>query len=339
MTGVAELDHLFLPAKFHWLHQFQPQIMSQARRLCCIGDYLVWWLTGNHLTEAGAAGLTGLVDIHRLRYWTDALRRIELPVEWLPEILRAGRHAGQLRSERSPGMGPGQRVSSHHGLSRSIRRRNCAGNFKPGGVSETTGTVLATVHCTDTWSGSRRPGVFRGPSFAEGIYYEMVFSELSAGLLERYRNTLPDRPSFAELDTLASAVPAGAEGLRLQPGAAGRSAEDMFLNRTSKHQRGHEVRAILEAVACELNRQVKLLCGEHKPAVVRAAGGGATAAYGSELKAKLWAARCKLSGVRNPQAWARDVGAGPGRLIDNSISRQLTCRRPGFHLLQQLPAI
>jgi sugar (pentulose or hexulose) kinase len=52
------------------------------------------------------------------------------------------------------------------------------------------------------------------------------------------------------------------------------SVEKMFLNRTSKHQRGHEVRAILEAVACELNRQVTLLC-QGRPKVIYAAGGGA----------------------------------------------------------------
>jgi xylulokinase len=284
LTGVAELDHLFLTAKFHWLHRFQPQIVSRARRLCCIGDYLVWWLTGNHLTEAGAAGLTGLVDIHRLLYRADALRRIELPIEWLPEILRAGREAGPIRSERIEEWGLAEDCRLSMGCLDQYAGAIGAGNTQSGGVSETTGTVLATVHCTDSWSDAHRPGVFRGPSFAEGMYYEMVFSELSAGVLERYRNALPDRPSFAELDMMASAVPAGAEGLRLQQDAARRSAEDMFLNRTAKHHRGHEVRTILEAVACELNRQVKLLCGEYKPAVVRAAGGGANSKLWLKIK-------------------------------------------------------
>ena len=283
-TGVAALDHMFLPAKIQWLHRFQPQIMAEARRLYCVGDYLAWWLTGNHLTEAGAAGLTGLVDINRLQYWPEMLRRINLPSEWLPTILRAGRDAGPIRSEfvREWALANDCRLTL--GCLDQYAGAIGAGNTNPGGVSETTGTVLATVHCTNSCSAPCRPGVFRGPSFAEGIYYEMVFSELSAGVLERYRNSLSDRPSFPELDTLAANVPAGAEGLRLHPDAPGLSPTEFFLNRTSKHDRGHEVRAILEAVACELNRQVSLLCPEGTPAVVQSAGGGANSALWLKIK-------------------------------------------------------
>jgi len=112
------------------------------------------------------------------------------------------------------------------------------------------------------------------------MYYDMVFSSLSAGVLERYRNGRPDRPSFAELDKLAAAAPAGAEGLQLRSLAALSRGDDMFTNRSAIHHCGHEVRAILEAVAAELARQVILLCGANRPRVLRAAGGGA--------RSKLW---------------------------------------------------
>jgi xylulokinase len=281
-TGVPELDYQFLPAKILWLQQFQPHIMSEARRLCCISDYLVWWLTGNHLAEAGLAGLTGLVDIHRLRYWPEALQRIQLPEEWLPAIVRAEHDVGPLRREPVEELGLPEDCRLIMGCLDQYSGAIGAGNVEPGGVSETTGTVLATIRCTARRSTECRPGVFQGPSFAEGIYYEMAFSELSAGLLERYRNALPDRPSFAELDAWASAVPAGAEGLRLSPDAARKTGGEMFVNRAPFHTRGHEVRAMLEAVAQELRRQVALLCGDAWPSIVRAAGGGANS--------KLWLA-------------------------------------------------
>ena len=96
ITGVAELNHLFLPAKILWLHENEPDIMSRTRRLCFLSDYLVWWLTGNHLTEASLAGLTGMVDIHRLQWWPEATRLVAVPAEWLPRIARAGCDAGPL---------------------------------------------------------------------------------------------------------------------------------------------------------------------------------------------------------------------------------------------------
>ncbi len=298
-TGVAELNHLFLPVKLHWLHQFQPQVISQTRRLCCISDYLSLWLTGNHVTEAGTIGLTGLADIHRLRYLPDVLEQVGLPIEWLPDIVRAGRDAGEVRRELIEAWGLSDDCRLTMGCLDQYAGAIGAGNFDPGGVSETTGTVLATVHCTDKWSESSSAGVFRGPSFAEGIYYEMVFSELSAGLLERYRCSLPDRPTFAELDTLAANVPAGAEGLRLYANAAQRPIEEIFLNKRPKHHRGHEVRAILEAVACELNRQVDLLCPDGRPPVIHAAGGGATSPLWLSIKSDIL--RCPVQPVTCPE--------------------------------------
>jgi sugar (pentulose or hexulose) kinase len=280
ITGIPTLDHLFLPAKIRWLHQFEPALMSKTRRLCCMGDYFVWWLTGNHLTEAGLTGLTGLIDIHRLQYWSEALRQLDLPIEWLPKIVRAGRDAGRLRSEIVIQLGLDEKCRLVMGCLDQYAGAIGAENVACGGISATIGTVLATVHCTGTPSVRLRPLVFQGPSFAEGVYYEMVFSELSAGVLERYRNGLPDRPAFEELDDMAAAVPAGAEGLRLSPDAALRKSGEMFMNRSAIHHRGHEVRAILEAVAAELRRQAMLLCGERRPQSLRAAGGGANS--------KLW---------------------------------------------------
>ena len=32
VTGIPALDHLFLPAKIRWLHQFEPALMSKTRR-------------------------------------------------------------------------------------------------------------------------------------------------------------------------------------------------------------------------------------------------------------------------------------------------------------------
>ena len=55
--------------------------------------------------------------------------------------------------------------------------------------------------------------------------------------MERFRNSLPDQPSFVELVQLAARAPAGAGGLRLRPDAAHREVCDIFLNQTSAHHR------------------------------------------------------------------------------------------------------
>lgn len=308
-TGVPELDCLFLPAKVIWLHRHEPEVMLKARRLCSISDYLVWWLTGNHLTEAGLAGLTGIIDIHRMCYWPEAVRHLDIPIEWLPEIVWAGSDAGQLRGETAQEFGLPSDCRLTMGCLDQYAGAIGAGNIEPGGVTETTGTVLATVRCARGFSTNVSTGVFQGPAFAPGIYYQMVFSSVSAGLLEKYRDQLPDHPTFTELDELAEQVPAGAGGLQLHPDALQRDATEMFIGRDMSHHRGHEVRAIMEAVAFELLSQVTTLCGPDWPSSVRAAGGAARSKLWLKIKSQTLG--CPVLAVNCPET----TSLGAFRLI------------------------
>ncbi len=313
ITGVAELNHFFLPAKILWLHQNEPDIVSRARRLCTLGDYLVWWLTGSHLTEASLAGLTGMADIHRLRWWPEATRLVGLPSDWLPQIVRAGSDAGRLRADRAQALGLPGDCRCIMGCLDQYAGAIGAGNVVTGRVSETTGTVLATVRRANRFRSSASLGVYQGPASVPGEYYEMMFSSLSAGLLERYRNELPDRPTFAELDTLAAKVPAGAEGLQLHPLAAQQSVREMFVGRTSTHRRSHEVRAIMEGVAIELRRHVTTLCGDNWPASVQAAGGAARSTVWLQIKSEILG--CPVKAVVCPEPTCM----GAARLAQSTI--------------------
>ena len=274
-TGLPSVDHHFFPAKLRWLQQHEPRIIDETRRLALISDYLTWWMTGNQLTEAGAAGLTGLVDIHQLRWWPEACQRVDLPLDWLPTIVRAGTDVGLLRRDVAEAFGLPPDCRLIVGCLDQYAGAIGSGNLEPGSISETTGTVMATVRCSDHFEKNGPAEMYQGPSFKAGQYYQMVFSDFSASLLEKYRNALPDLPSFAELDKWAASVPSGAEGLSLHPDAPNRIGTDLFLNHREDHTVGHEVRAILEAVASELNRQVHLLCQQCQPKEVRSIGGAA----------------------------------------------------------------
>ena len=215
-TGIPQVNHQFMPAKLLWLQQHRPETWAQMDRICLISDYLTLLLTGKHVTEAGAAGLTGLVDIHRCQWWPDMLPGLDLDQSCLPAIVPAGTDLGPIARRPPNASGCRSRAGSIVGCLDQYAGAIGVGNVEPGMISETTGTVLATVRCADRFSARLGPAVFQGPAFREGLYWQMAFGDVSANYLQWYRDQLPDRPDFEQLTALAEPIEPGAEGLRLR---------------------------------------------------------------------------------------------------------------------------
>jgi xylulokinase len=294
-TGIPAVNRQVMAAKLLWIQRKLPQTWKRAAKICLISDYLTLLLTGRHVTEAGAAGLTGLLDIHRCCWWPEVLAQLGIPQALLPQVVRAGSDLGPIaRSDTK---------LSRLGLSSDCRFIvGCldqyagaigAGSVTIGSLSETTGTVLATVRCTDRFDPVPSSGMFQGPAFTKGVYYQMAFGETSANYLEWYRKQLPDRMDFDQLVALASHVKPGADGLRLRTDVAvtgedaAISPNEVFEGVTPAHTTGHMVRCIMEAVAHALREQVTVLADDTAPSGIRSVGGGARSDLWLQIKADI----------------------------------------------------
>ena len=286
ITGVPALTQEFMIAKLLWLQAHDPRRCSRARRLCLLSDYLTLRLTGRHVTEAGAAGLTGLIDIHRLEWWPAITQRVHVDTLKLPRIERAGADLGPLLPEAANELGLPQSCRFVVGCLDQYAGAIGTGNVLPGRLTETTGTVLATVRCGDKFVPRPGANIIHGPGFAPGIYYQMVFGNTSANLLEWLRESLPDRPDFAALDRLAANVPPGSEGLQASAPPSGQ-CRAIFIGRTERHTTAHAARAVLEAVAFALADQVEHLCGQDHPTLIRSSGGAARSNLWLQIKANV----------------------------------------------------
>jgi xylulokinase len=284
-TGVPQVSLQFMVAKLLWTQRHSPAIWKQTARLRLISDFLTHLFTGKHVTEAGAAGLTGLVDIHRCQWWPEMLARFEIDRRILPSIVRAGTDLGPITNEASQWLGLPESCRFVVGCLDQYAGAIGAGNIEPGMLSETTGTALATVRCADRFVAKARPGVFQGPAFREGLYWQMTFGDVSAAYLQWYRDRLPDRPDFEQLTALAGSIAPGADGLRLKTDRPLAEAATIFEGVTAQHTRGHEVRCILEGVAVALREQIGVLSGDAMPREVRCAGGGARSDLWLQIKA------------------------------------------------------
>jgi xylulokinase len=284
-TGLPSISLEFMAAKLLWLQTESPDVWCRARRLCLISDYLTLLLTGKHVTEAGAAGLTGFVDIHRCDWHSEQLNRFAIDQRLLSSIVRAGTDLGPITLDAARRFGLPEKCRLIVGCLDQYAGAIGTGTVEPGMISETTGTVLATVQCCDQFDGCTRTGIYQGPAHRAGLYWKMTFGDVSANYLEAFRSQLPDRPEFDELVALAANVKPGAAGLRLKTDACSRQTAEFFTGLDARHTRGHQVRCILEAVGGALADQVDSLADGRPPSEIRCAGGAARSDLWLQIKA------------------------------------------------------
>ena len=287
ITGVPAVNIQFMLAKLLWLQREQPKVWSSAARLCLISDYLSLLFSGRHVTEAGAAGLTALVDIHRCQWWSEMLAKANVDPAGLPEIVRAGTDLGPITGAAAAKFALPAACRFIVGCLDQYAGAIGAGNVESKLISETTGTVLAAVRLAEEFAIDLPAAVFQGPAFAEGQYWRMAFGEVSANYLHWYRDQLPDRPAFEILTELAATVAPGADGLTLATDSPPSTPEAVFRGWTAHHTRAHAVRAILEVVARALGGQVASVAGATLPAEIRSAGGAARSAVWLQIKADM----------------------------------------------------
>ena len=282
VTGLPSVGALAAPAKLKWMAKHQPEILAATRRFCLIGDFLTLWFTGRHVSEAGATGFTGLLDIHQLSWCPEVEQGTGFSRSCLPSVLRAGADLGAIRSEAAEALTMNPSCRFFLGCLDQYAGAVGAGNTLPGAVSETTGTVLTTIQCSDRFS-EMGGGYYQGPAFREGWYWKMMVAERGASLLEAFRNAQPDRPEFPVLDAEAASTPPGAEGLRLVA-PIGTNPRDAFSGISTHHNRGHFARAIMEAVAFALASQIQILCA-NPPSELRCCGGANRSRVWLQIKA------------------------------------------------------
>ena len=143
--------------------------------------------------------------------------------------------------------------------------------------------MLATVRSASDFAPTAESPVFWGPGTAPDHYYQMVFGDVSANLLEAFRNALPEPLDFDTLGNLAAA----ATGNQLTLPREWDTPELLEHVRTwaKTENTGEAVRAILEGVAKALDQQVKQLCGAKRPPAIHSVGGAAKSNLWMQIKA------------------------------------------------------
>lgn len=272
VTGMPKISRQMMPVKLHWISKNQPEVWRKARYLCSISDYLTFWLTGEHLSEAGAAALTGMVDIHKLKWTEQSIDVLDLDHIKLPRIVRGGQTVGKLRSKVASELGIHLDCQFVMGCLDQYAGAIGAGNTKIGAISETTGTVMATVSLAENFNaGLQHSAVIQGPAFAPGQFYRMVAGDVSANLIEKYREEKAPEKTYQQLDALASGAVAGLDN---KTGVLTKDMTD-----------GQQMLLIYKRIAAALAKQVSQVAPDHSAREIFCVGGAAASDCLLKLKA------------------------------------------------------
>ena len=283
-TGIPAISPEFMVAKLYWFREMHPEVIAKTAKLCLISDYLTLWLTGKHVTEIGAAGLTGLLDIQDQNWCPRALEHFQVNPGWMPTPMPAGSNLGALHPDLQSALNLPDACQFILGALDQYAGAIGVGNIRPGSVSETTGTVLATVRCTDQFDPQPDSGIFWGP-IPDDLYYQMVFGDLSAGLLDFYRTQLTDPPTFAQLDEAAACIAPESLECTLPLTESTASIHATLCDWARDLPQGQATRAIFEGVAHALHEQLCLLCKGTLPGHITCAGGAAKSDLWLQIKA------------------------------------------------------
>jgi xylulokinase len=326
LTGNRALTGFTAP-KLLWLRTHEPDAYARIARVMLPKDYVRLRLCGEHAIDAADASGTLLFDVARRRWSDEVLSALDIPREWLPDVLESPEVSG-LTSDGVPvAAGAGDQAAGALGV----------GVVEPGPVSVVLGTSGVVFAGLDAYRAEPRARVHVFCHAVPDAWHAMGVMLSAAGSLRWLRDTCAPGAGFGDLVGEAESWEPGAEGLTFLPYLAGErtphadpSARGAFTGLSVRHDRGALTRAVLEGVACGLRDCLDLVreVGA-QPSVGRASGGGAR----SELWLRIVASALELPlerlAVEEGAAYgAALLGGVAGGVFADPVEAAAACVRP-----------
>jgi gluconokinase len=262
--------------KIAWLKNNDKERFKQTSKFLSIKSYIIQQLTGEYMIDYSLASATGLLNIHKVKWETEALKYAGINTTMLPELAPVFASAGKLRKAYQNSLGLPADTKIIIGSSDGCMATLGAGVWGEGKATisiEDSGAVrvvgkkvlqdekqrffnyLLTENCY----------VSGGPTNNGGIIFEWFARQFGD-----FKNPFDIDHSVQELIAEAAKVPAGSDGLLFLPYLLGErapiwnaNARGVYFGLNIKHERQHFVRAAIEGVLYEIYSIGKIL-EEHR---------------------------------------------------------------------------
>ena len=251
--------------KLLWLARHEPETLARVGRVVDLHGFVVQRLTGRWQTSIASADPLGLVDLSTGEYDAGLLAACGLSTEHMADLVAPGTVVGPLLDDVADRLGLARGTMVVAGAGDGQAAQLGTGITDPGTafVNLGSGIVSGTVSRDYSYAREYRtlfaatPGSFSLETFMGGGTFNLTW------FVERFSAVDPralglDVSAESILETAASQLPPGAEGLMVLPYWTGaltpywdHDAKGVILGLTGIHGKSHVYRALLEGIAFE----------------------------------------------------------------------------------------
>jgi xylulokinase len=289
------LEGFTLP-KVLWLRNQEPAAFRRLSKVLLAKDFIRFRMTGALATEPSDASGTLMFDTARVRWSTDIMGAVGLPMALLPEVGGSSEALGRLSAQAAALTGLAEGTPVVGGGADNACGAAGVGAVTPGQAVAswgTSGTVLAPTDRPRVDPGLR---VHTFCHVVPGLWYLMGVVLSAGGAFAWYRDQLARGANDTSLNDEAASAPIGADGVTFLPYLQGErtphrdaSARGALLGLSLAHTRAHTSRAVLEGICFALRDSVSILEGLGiAPDHLLLTGGGARSPFIRRLQAEVY---------------------------------------------------
>lgn len=339
-TGQVSIVPTWPAAKLLWLRRNQPTLCQRISKVLLIEDYLLWRMTGEFATENSLVCSTTYWNIQTQHWWPEMLDSIGILTSQLPEIRQPGEYLGKLTVQAAGELGLTPDTAVCMGALDQACGAIGVGNTRPGVISENTGAALA-ICATQGLNQLVFDPCARMPVHCHGLAGQYMYHTFTSGgmVLRWFRDRFcveemaeaarQNRDVYTKLSALAATAPAGCDGLVALPHLQGAMAPEdnpnargVFFGFTLRHEKAHFIRAVMEAIAFTVKRNLDALetIGITTDEI-RVLGGGARSDIWNQIKADVTGKCIVRTATEEAACLGAAILAGVGAGIYSSVDQ------------------
>ena len=303
ISGQPDIVPTWPAAKILWMRKNEPELFNKVSRFLLLEDYLVFRLTNKYVSEGSLLSSTLMFDINTGQWWQDMLKFIGISAGQLPEITKSGQIISEITDKAANETGLCKTTIVVSGAFDHAASAIGSGNTGFKFMTESTGSTLAI--CANV------PEPVYDPMRIIPCHYHaipdayfllpwcqtagMVYKWFRDEFYNEIKSGVKSNPEalYKLMDDSAAAISPGSDGLLLLPHLAGAftpesnpNARGVFFGISLQTGKAHFTRAILEAIAFMLRRNISLLEGMgHEVNEIRSNGGGSKSDLWNQIKA------------------------------------------------------